>query len=139
MRYIYPVRLDPDDGVYVVSFPDVPEALTQGETDEEALREGQDALVVALGGYVEEGRDIPASSPVAPGQRAVALPALIAAKLALYTAMREDGVTKVELARRLSVSEAVARRLVHPDHHSKIERVEDGLRALGRTLVVEAA
>jgi antitoxin HicB len=69
----------------------------------------------------------------------VALPALIAAKLALYSAMREQSVSNVELARRLGVTETVVRRLVHPDHRSKIERVEEALAVLGKHLVVEAA
>ena len=140
MRYVYPVSIETaDEGGFTVSFPDVPEALTQGETWDQALQEAQDALVVALGGYVEAGLEIPVPRQPLLGQETVPLPALIAAKVALYTAMREEGVTKVELARRLGVTEAVARRLVHPDHQSRIEKVEAGLQALGRTLVVEAA
>lgn len=139
MRYVYPVMLTPDENSLMVSFPDVPEALTSGETREEALCEAVDALVGALGGYVELRLPIPIPSAIEPGQEAVVLPALVAAKLALYTAMREQGVSNVALAKRLGVTEAIVRRLVHPDHRSKIERVERALAALGKHLVVEAA
>lgn len=140
MRYAYPVNLEPEeDGGFVVSFPDVPEALTEGDTREEALAEAADALVVAMGGYGEDRRPIPEPSAAGDGQEIVALPMLTAAKLALYTAMRDQGVTNVALAERLGVSETIVRRLVHPDHHSKIERVEQALAALGKHLVVEAA
>jgi antitoxin HicB len=140
MRYLYPVILTEDqDSGFIVSFPDVPEALTEGETRTEALSEAADALVSALGGYVEAKRDIPLPSGPDAGQAVVALPALTAAKLALYTAMRHQHVSNVELARRLGVSETVVRRLTHPDHYSKIERVELALAALGKHLVVEAA
>ena len=91
------------------------------------------------GGYVEERLDIPAPSAPRAGEVLVPLPTLVAAKLALYIAMREECITNVELARRMGVSEAVVRRLVNPDYHSKIERVEQALAILGKRLVVEAA
>lgn len=140
MRYAYPIELAPEpDGGFVARCADVPEALTQGDTREEALSEAADALVAALAGYVAARRPVPAPSPPAEGTELVALPALAAAKLALYAAMREQGLTNVALARRLGVTEAVVRRLVDPDHASRIERVETALAALGRRLVVEAA
>lgn len=140
MRYAYAVELVPEpDGGYVVHCPDVPEALTQGETREEALAEAADALAAALAGYVAARQPVPEPNRVPDGSEVVALPALTAAKLALYTAMREQGISNVALARRLGVTEAAARRLVDPDHSSRIEGVERALAALGRRLVVEAA
>lgn len=140
MRYVYPINLKSDKaGGYLVTCPDVPEAITEADSREEALLEAADALVVALGGYVEARLPIPAPSPPKARQVSVALPALIAAKLALYTAMQEQNISNVELARRLGVSETVVRRLVHPDHHSKIERVEQALALLGKQLIIEAA
>ena len=140
MRYVYPVKLKRDaDGGYVVTCAEVPEAITEGDSREEALSEAADALAAALGGYVEARRPIPKPREARAGEAQVALPALIAAKLALYSAMREQRVSNVELARRLGVTETVVRRLVHPDHRSKIERVEEALAVLGKHLVVEAA
>lgn len=137
MRYAYPVELTRDaDGRVVASFPDVPEALTDGANNDEALRVAADALTAALAGYVQNNRPIPSPTP-ARGRNLVALPAHAAAKLALYQAMHKQKISKVELARRLGVTEAVARRLVDPDHASRMERVEDALEALGVDLVVE--
>ena len=76
-------------------------------------------------------------SPVKEGQTIVTLPPLVAAKLALYTAMRQQGVTKVALAARLGLSESVVRRLVNPEHRSHISQIEKALRAVGRKLAVE--
>lgn len=67
----------------------------------------------------------------------VAVPAVVAAKLALYSAMQAQQLTKVELARRLGVSEAAARRLLNPDHRSHIGQVNKALAAVGHSLVVE--
>ena len=65
---------------------------------------------------------------------------IVAAKLALYTSMREQGVTNVALANRLGLrrySENAIRRLLDPGHRSHITSVEKALEALGRALVVE--
>ena len=57
----YPVGLETDDdGAVLVSFPDIPEALTEGATEQEALAEARDCLIAALGGYIDGRRDIPA-------------------------------------------------------------------------------
>ena len=143
MRYIYPCNLSPDEESgegFVVTFPDVRGAITGARTKaEEVSLPGlaEDALVAALGAYVQCREDIPASSPAAAGQVLVAVPPIVAAKLALYTAMRAQGITKVALAARLGLSESAVRKLVNPDHRSHISSVERALRAVGRTLVVE--
>ena len=138
MRYVYPCLLKTEEGGgFFVSFPDVPGANTCGDDQAEALEMAEDALGVALAGYVHERWDIPLPSPTASGQIPVAVPPLVAAKLALYSAMREQGVTKTALAIRLDLSESVVRRLLNPDHRSHISQVEKALRAVGRRLAVE--
>ncbi|HHQ41620.1 MAG TPA: type II toxin-antitoxin system HicB family antitoxin, partial [Chromatiales bacterium] len=56
-RFAYPARLTPDkqDGGYVVTFRDVPEAITQGDDLEGALREAADCLEEAIAGYIDDG------------------------------------------------------------------------------------
>ena len=102
-RLAYPVSLDrQDDGPVLASFPDIPEALTEGATEEEALAEAEDCLIAALGGYIRERRKIPRPSP-ARGRPLVALPALVAAKTALYSEMRVQGIGNTELAKQLGI------------------------------------
>ena len=132
----WPVRLETDDhGAVLVSFPDIPEALTEGATEQEALAEAQDCLIAALGGYVDDRRNIPKPSP-GRGLPLVALPALVAAKIALYRAMGERGLSNAALARQLGSVEGAVRRLIDLDHRSHIGQVEAALHALGRRLVV---
>ena len=139
MRYAYPVTLKADaDGRTVASFVDVPEALTDGADETEALVEAADALAAALSGYAREQRPLPRPSP-ARGGHIVPVPPLAAAKLALCEAMRRQNINNSELARRLGVTETVVRRLVDPDHASRIERVQGALTALGVELIVEEA
>ena len=138
MIYAYPCQLTPDEeGGLVAVFPDVPEAITGGSDLAETLAMAEDALATALAGYVHEKWDIPAPSEAADGQVLVAPPAVAAAKLALYSAMRAQRITKVELADRLGVSESAVRKLTNPDHRSHMSQVQKALRAVGRNLKVE--
>ena len=135
-RLAYPVNLErQEDGSILVSFPDIPEALTEGATEEEALAEAEDCLIAALGGYIQARRAIPRPS-AGRGRTLVPLPALVAAKSALYCAMRTQGVGNTALAERLGVSEGAVRRLIDPDHRSHIGQVEAALHALGQRLVI---
>ena len=140
MRYTYPCSLAPDheegEG-FVATFPDVPEAITGAKTREETLALAQEGLAVALGMYVRCREDVPVPSSATDGQVLVPVPPIVAAKLALYTAMRKQGITNVALAARLQLSESAVRRLTNPRHRSHIGHVEKALQAVGRSLVVE--
>ena len=60
MLYAYPCILKHyEDGEYVVTFPDVPEAITGARDWAETLALAEDALSVALAGYVHMGWDAP--------------------------------------------------------------------------------
>ena len=138
MRYAYPCILTQDEeGWLTATFPDVPEAGTDGKTREEALGLAEDALGVALAGYIHVRRDIPVPSVLGTGQYLVPLAPIVAAKLALYSTMRAQGVTNVALGGRLGISETAVRKLVNPDHRSHIGQVKRALDALGRKLVLE--
>ena len=138
MRYIYPCILTPEEeGGFFASFPDVPGALTCGDDRVETLELAADALVAMLSVYVQEQQDIPTPSPATDGQELVAVPPVAAAKLALYTALRAQGITWAVLADRLDLSESAVHKLLNPDHYSHISQVLKALRAVGRNLVIE--
>ena len=135
-RLAYPVSLQYEHDTVRVSFPDIPEALTEGSTEREALSEAVDCLVAALGGYVDSRRHIPAPSSTG-GSRIVELPAMIAAKLALYEAMLENDVDEAALAKRLGTLRRTVRQLIDLDRRSHIDQLAEALDALGKHLVVE--
>ena len=147
MRYAYPCSILPDEEearasgreAWVVSFPDVPGANTGGWSWDEALGMARDCLATALGMYVRAREDIPRPGPLDDGQVLIAVAPIVAAKLALYVAMREQGLSNVALAARLGLQENAVRRLLDPGHRSHITSVEQALHALGRSLVVEDA
>jgi antitoxin HicB len=133
----YPIKLSRDDnGTILVTAPDLPEVATFGETVEDALVRAGDAIATALQGRVTDRRDIPA--PSAPRrQRLVALPAIVAAKLALYRAMMDTGTRKSDLARKLGVHGPQVDRLLDLDHNSRIDQLEDAARAIEREMHIE--
>jgi len=136
----YAVTLTPDDnGTWLVSVPDLPEALTFGEDREEALARAVDAIETALMGAIAARDEI--AEPKTVGELSVGLPALSAAKIALYQAMRAEKVGKAALAKRLGVALPQIDRLLDLRHASWLDAIERALAALGRslTIVVEAA
>lgn len=138
MLLAYPVALTADKNRSVIAeFPDVPEALTNGRSADDAATWAQDALVVALSGYIEEGRDIPTPSRPRKGQRLVPVPPMVAAKLAIYQAMRDQGLTQLQLADRLKVDGRQVRRLLDLDHNSTLPQLAAALEALGKRLVID--
>jgi antitoxin HicB len=125
------------DGIgFHVRFPDLPEALTGGVDIEDTLTQATDCLAEAIAGRIVRGDDIPAPSPVQRGQRAIALPLALAPKLALYLAMREAGIRNTGLAERLGVSETEVRRMLNPRFHTKPEKMQAALAALGKRISV---
>ena len=133
MRLAYPVRLDKHPDTVVATFPDIPEALTEGATEDEALAEARDCLVAALGGYVQDGRAIPTPSPDL-GTAEIPLPDLAAAKVALYEAARARQLDTSALALRLGCSRRTVRRLLDVDASSRLHEVEAALRHLGEDI-----
>ena len=118
----YPVQLEPaEEGGFVVTFPDIPEAITQGEDREDALRRGADVLESALDFYLESGRQVPMPSKPRRGQLMVELPASVSAKLILLNEMVAQKIRPAELARRLKVTPQEVTRLIDLRHTSRIE------------------
>jgi antitoxin HicB len=137
MQQAYPVILTKDGNSIIAEFPDVPEAMTTGSDENNVLEWAQDALVVALSGYLDERKDIPKPSKLKTGQKTVILPPMIASKLAIYQAMRDQRVTQAELAKRLHCDAKQIRRLLDLDQHSRMDFIDDALHELGKMLVID--
>ena len=131
----YPVALTPDEGTVLVTFPDVPEAITFGADEDEALLQAVDALESALSFYVGDRKPLPVPS-AAEGRPTVRPSALECAKLGVYQAMTEQGIRKAELARRLGWHMPQVDRLFDLNHASRFDQIEAAARALGRHVEV---
>jgi antitoxin HicB len=136
---MYPVNLRKDGKFILVTFPDFPEAITQGRTRPQALTAARDALESAIEFYFEDRRPVPAPSKAKRGQECVELPASLAAKVLLLNEMLRQNVRPVELARRIGTTPQEVNRLTNLKHTSKIDGVDAALRALGKRLILDAA
>jgi antitoxin HicB len=136
--FVYPARFERGDkpGVLVITFRDVPEAITQGKDEKDAIWQAADCLEEAIAGRIADGREIPRASKPARGERMIPVPAPMATKAALYLALREAGMTNVQLARKLGCDEREVRRMLDPRHPTKLPRIKEALDVLGKRLVV---
>jgi antitoxin HicB len=131
----YPVVLTPNDGTVLVTFPDVPEAITFGADEDEALLQAVDALETALSFYVDARKPLPVPS-AADGLQTVRPSPLECAKLGVYQAMTDQGLRKTDLARRLGWHLPQVDRLFDLSHASRFDQIDAAARALGRHIEV---
>ena len=120
----------------VVSFPDVPEAITQGDDMADARTQAEEALGLALLTYPERRLPLPKARAKGKGLTLVAVAPGVAAKLAVLEAFAAAGIPKSELARRMGKDEKEIRRILDPKHPTKLPAMVEALRALGKRLVI---
>lgn len=131
----FPIHLQEDDGRVLATSPDFPELTTFGDDRREALARTESALEEAVAARMHGNRDVPVHSA---GEVCVALPTLTAVKVTLYQGMREQKIGKAELARRLGWRLPPVDRALDVEHHSRLDRMDRALGAIGKRLVVEA-
>jgi len=137
MDYIFAASIEADpDGGFLVTFPDVPEAITGGDTIADARANAAEALGLALRGYLVLGKPLPRSAAKSKALVAVPVDATTALKLAVVETFNASGLSKSELARRLGKAETEARRILDPDHPTKLPLLQAALAALGKEIVV---
>lgn len=134
----YPAQLAPDDnGTILVTFPDLPEAATFGEDREEALLRAVDAIETAIQGRITDREEVPL--PTGRGDALIELPMQTAMKVLLYRAMREQGLRKASLARRLGWKAPQVDRLFDLRHASRLDQIEAAFAALGKRVDLQVS
>jgi antitoxin HicB len=132
----YPANIVPDEGNFLVTFPDIPEAITCGDTRDEAVLMAADALLTALDFYFSDRRPVPPPSKAKRGQTLIELAPSVAAKVLLLNEMLAQGVRPADLARRLNTSAQEVNRLTNVMHTTRIDSVAEALKAIGKRLEV---
>jgi antitoxin HicB len=136
-RFEYPVFLkSAEEGGFVVTCRDLPELITQGEDKSDALDQASDAMDEVFAVYMKLKREFPSPSKLRRGEFMVAPPAETVAKAALYVAMKDAGITNVQLAKQLGVDEKEVRRMLDPHYGSKLPRIVQACKLLNRRLVI---
>lgn len=133
----YPATLTPaPEGGFVVTFRDVPEAITQGETTEEAIAMAADALLTAMDFYVEDRRPVPLPSQPVEGDQIITLPASAWVKVLLLNATIEQKISNAELGRRLGMTPSTVQRLFDLKHTTKLDALAAALSTIGKNLAI---
>jgi antitoxin HicB len=126
-----------DNGWWLVRFPGIPEALTEGETQEQARANAVDCVIAALEGYMKAGRSLPRQAAGHGGRDRALLPSLVTAKLAVYETMRNRGWSKLKLAKELGVPENSVRRLLDLRHSSHMWVIDEALAKMNTELPID--
>jgi antitoxin HicB len=126
-----------ENGWWLVRFPAIPEALTEGETKGEARSSALDCLITALEGYMKAGKALPREGTGHSGPDRVVLPSLVTAKLAVYETMRARGWNKIKLAKELGMPENSVRRLLDLRHSSHMWIIDEALAKMKAELPIE--
>ncbi len=131
----YRIKLELDDnGTLLVTCPALPEVTTFGDEEADAMARAVGAIEEAIAARMADGDDIPRGHQRGP--RLVRLPTLAVLKVELYRKLRESGITRAELGRRLGWKRESVDRLFRLDHASRLEQLEEAFSALGQAVSV---
>jgi len=135
--WAYPVELTPDDNdTVMVTFPDLPEVVTFGDDEADALARAVDALETMLASYIIDRKDIPKPSK-ARAKPTVSPTLLGQLKVAVYEAMRARGWRKADLAKAMGLNPRQIDRLLDLRHGSTVAQLEHAFIVCGRQPAVE--
>jgi antitoxin HicB len=137
-RFSFPALLTPDldGGGYVVTFRDLPEAITQGDSVKVALQEAADCLEEAIAARIDDRLEIPQPSELLENEYLVTVPMQTALKAALTIAMSESQMNRIQLANALKVHAKEVRRILDPHHGTKLATMERTFNILGKKAVL---
>jgi antitoxin HicB len=126
-----------ENGWWLVRFPAIPEALTEGATEEEARANAVDCVIAALEGYMKAGKPLPKRGASHTSAKRAVLPSLVTAKLAVYQTMHTRGWSKVKLAKELDMPENSVRRLLNLRHESHMWIIDEALQKMNTELPID--
>lgn len=131
----YPARFEPaEEGGFVVTFPDLPEGITQGDTYEEAMEMAEDALISCVEIYFDDEKPFPSPRKLKKGEEAVFLPDSIYAKVLLHNTILDKKVSKAELARLTTIRPPEIQRILTPKHNTKIDTISRIMAKIGNPI-----
>ena len=133
--YVYPARIVPaEEGGWLIRFRDFSEGHSQAEADQDVIDIAEGCLQACIEGRLEDAMTIPEPSEAKAGEVLVTVPIETATKAALFQTVAASGTSRVALAKAVDLDEKEIRRMLDPRHSSKLPRIEQVLKALGKQL-----
>lgn len=109
----YPFELRPlaeeEGGGWLITFPDLPGCMSDGESPEEAIANGKDALAAWIQATRDAGREVPRPGELPSGKFVARIPRSLHARLAARA--RQEGVSMNALVSAF-LAESLGRREV---------------------------
>lgn len=131
----YPATLTPNgEGGYIVTFRDVPEAITEIWDKNELKETATDCLVTAVDFYIEDHRLFPAPSKSKKDDVIIQLPISISAKILLLNTMVSGNIRPADLAKKMGIKPQEVNRIIDTGHTTKIDTIAKALSVLGKNL-----
>lgn len=134
MKYPATFTEDKEAGGFVVTFRDIPEAITQGDSEEEAVAMAEDVLLDSIDWYLDEKKAVPFPSEPQAGDRLIELPVSVSAKVMLLNEMLTQNVRPVDLSRKMGIRSQDVTRILDLRHNTKIDTVCAAFKALGKSV-----
>lgn len=142
MKVVYPFRIWKEEKDYLVQgFKPLENVLTSGESIEDALKNGREALTGVLGAMLDHGQLIPEPPKVrkTKGVYKIEPDPSVAIPILVRKAREEEGLTLVELAAKLGVTYQAVQKWERSGTNPKVATLNRVLGALGKRLELEVA
>ncbi|MBF0499512.1 MAG: type II toxin-antitoxin system HicB family antitoxin [Candidatus Riflebacteria bacterium] len=123
------------EGGFTVTFPDIPEAITEGDTMEEAIFNAQEILTGCLEQRIEDSENIPLPE-VRKGKHFYSVSPSAAVQSAILVRLSKNGKSLADIARALGTSWPAVQRLENPKHSPTLKQLERAAAALGKRLIL---
>lgn len=134
MEYI--AKLKKEDGAYVVSFPDLPNVNTFGETKTDAIKYAHEALNGVLEVDFERGFSLPEPKAL-PGRNTASIRVQPNIAIAYQLRRLRQNQTQAEVAKKIGISYQAYQKLENPRKcNPTVKTLEKVSQALGKTLEV---
>ncbi|MEI6214995.1 MAG: type II toxin-antitoxin system HicB family antitoxin [Desulfuromonadales bacterium] len=136
MKIEYPAIFDPaDEGGYTISFPDFPEAISEGDSLEEANYNAIEVLDLTLKSRMEDNETIPLPH-FESGVNVYMVAPDVNIQAALLVKLNRGEKKFSDLARTLGTSWPAVSRLEDPKHWPSLRQLDKLAAALGKRLVL---
>ncbi len=134
---VYPATISKDGKFYLVRFPGIKNAITQGTTYANAIEMGQDWLIEHFQNCADDGEIVEEAQPITEGHVAITVPVIVAFKVMIRNAMIHRGITQSALAEAHGMSrQSLSTLLSYRRLNSRMDSLVKIASSVGLTLTV---
>ena len=124
-----------EEGGFVITFPDIPEAISEADDKSAAMFNASEVLDLCLTERIASGEALPTPSKYTKGVW-VEPSASVQAAILVRKTREKEGKNLADLARALKTSWAAAQKLETPANNPTLKQLERTAAVLGKRLVV---